>query len=377
MANLLKGFLDNVFKGTLNPKGNLADFAHASRLYVDDSFRLAPKQKFLYHVVFNIKPQAKVNDPPLSNHQRELNMLVKSVDLPQYTVDMVTAQQYNVKRKIQTKISYDPINITFHDDNYGVTTALWETYYRYYYNDGNYGSKDTQGNQSTNTNRSYSKSGGLTNNKNTQNKFGLDNDANIPFFTSIQIYQMARKTYTCYTLVNPIVQRWQHDTMNNQESGPVQNQMTVEYEAVFYSRGRVQANGAPAGFGQEHYDKTPSPNSLSGGGSTSLLGTGGILSGLFGANDGPYTYIGSQLGGGRGGITLGSIIRTANRLKNAKNLSKEGLKQEGFNILTGAIGRIGNTADQAYGVPNTFIGRSASNIGSGLKAVTKALIRNR
>ena len=377
MANLLKGFLDNVFKGTLNPKGNLADFAHASRLYVDDSFRLAPKQKFLYHVVFNINPQAKVTDPPLSNHQRELIMLVKSVDLPQYTVDMVTAQQYNVKRKIQTKISYDPINITFHDDNYGVTTALWETYYRYYYNDGNYGSKDTQGNQSTNTNRSYSKSGGLTNNKNTQNKFGLDNDANIPFFTSIQIYQMARKTYTCYTLVNPIVQRWQHDTMNNQESGPVQNQMTVEYEAVFYSRGRVQANGAPAGFGQEHYDKTPSPNSLSGGGSTSLLGTGGILSGLFGANDGPYTYIGSQLGGGRGGITLGSIIRTANRLKNAKNLSKEGLKQEGFNILTGAIGRIGNTADQAYGVPNTFIGRSASNIGSGLKAVTKALIRNR
>ena len=46
MANLLKGFLDNVLKGALNPKGNLADFAHASRLYVDDSFRLAPKQKF-------------------------------------------------------------------------------------------------------------------------------------------------------------------------------------------------------------------------------------------------------------------------------------------------------------------------------------------
>ena len=377
MANLLKGFLDNVLKGTLNPKGNLADFAHASRLYVDDSFRLAPKQKFLYHVVFNINPAAKITDPPLNNHQRELNMLVKAVDLPQYTVDMVTAQQYNVKRKIQTKISYDPINITFHDDNYGVTTALWETYYRYYYNDGNYGSKDTQGNQSTSTDRAYSKSAGLTKNKNTENKFGLDNDANIPFFTSIQIYQMARKTYTCYTLVNPIVQRWQHDSMNNQESGPVQNAMTVEYEAVFYSRGRVQANGAPAGFGEEHYDKTPSPNSLSGGGSTSLLGTGGVLSGLFGANDGPYTYIGSQLGGGRGGITLGSIIRTANRLKNAKNLSKEGLKQEGFNILTGAIGRIGNTADQAYGVPNTFIGRSASNLGSGIKAATKAILRSR
>ena len=308
MANLLKGFLDNVLKGTLNPKGNLGDFAHASRLYVDDSFRLAPKQKFLYHVVFNINPQAAITDPPLANHQRELNMLVKAVDLPQYTVDMITAQQYNIKRKIQTKIAYDPINITFHDDNYGVTTALWETYYRYYFKDGTYANKDTQGNQSTSTDRPYSKSGGLTNNKSTKNRFGLDSDANIPFFTSIQIYQMARKTYTCYTLVNPIIQRWQHDSMNNQESAPVQNQMSVEYEAVFYSRGRVQANGAPAGFGKEHYDRTPSPNSLSGGGSTSLLGTGGVLSGLFGANDGPYTYIGSQLGASRRGITLLSLI---------------------------------------------------------------------
>ena len=66
MANLLKGFLDNVLKGALNPKGNLADFAHASRLYVDDSFRLAPKQKFLYHVVFNINSGAQISDPPLA-----------------------------------------------------------------------------------------------------------------------------------------------------------------------------------------------------------------------------------------------------------------------------------------------------------------------
>ena len=28
MANLLKGFLDNLGKGVLNPKGNLGDFAH-------------------------------------------------------------------------------------------------------------------------------------------------------------------------------------------------------------------------------------------------------------------------------------------------------------------------------------------------------------
>ena len=369
MANLLKGFLDNVGKGALNPKGNLGDFAHGARLYVDDSFRLAPKQKFLYHCVFNLDPSvAKISDPPIKNHQRELNMLVKNVDLPKYSVDMVTVQQYNKKRNIQTKIVYDPVTIVFHDDNYGVTTALWETYYRYYYKDGNLGGKDTVGNPTTSTQRAYNRGSGYEGAKFNQTQFGLDNNTPIAnFFTSIQIYQLARKTYTCYTLVNPLIQQWQHDTLNNQQSDVMSNQMVVQYEAVFYSRGRISANGAPQGFGEEHYDKTPSPNSLLGGGSTSLLGDGGVLSGLFGAGDGPHTYIGSQLGAGKRGLTFASIITTANRIKNAKRLSKEGLRQEGFNILTGAIGRIGGTADSSYGVPNTFIGRSATNIGNALR----------
>ena len=301
-------------------------------------------------------------------------MLVKNVDLPKYSVDMVTVQQYNKKRNIQTKITYDPVTIVFHDDNYGVTTALWETYYRYYYKDGNHGGKDTVGNPTTSTQKAFNRGSGYEGARFNQNQFGLDNNTPIAnFFTSIQVYQLARKTYTCYTLVNPLIQQWQHDTLNNQQSDVMANQMTLQYEAVFYSRGRISANGAPQGFGEEHYDKTPSPNSLLGGGSTSLLGDGGILTGLFGAGDGPNTYIGSQLGAGRRGFTLASIITTANRIKNAKKLSKEGLRQEGFNILTGAIGRIGGTADSSYGVPNTFIGRSATNIGKGLKkAVTFA-----
>ena len=51
MANLLKGFLDNVLKGALNPKGNPVDFA-PSRLYVDDSFRLAPQTKIFISCCF-------------------------------------------------------------------------------------------------------------------------------------------------------------------------------------------------------------------------------------------------------------------------------------------------------------------------------------
>ena len=46
MANKLNGFLDNVVSGALSPKGNLGDFSHAARLYVDDAHRLSPKHKF-------------------------------------------------------------------------------------------------------------------------------------------------------------------------------------------------------------------------------------------------------------------------------------------------------------------------------------------
>ena len=63
MASFLNGFLDNVVSGALNPKGNLADYQHAARLYVDDNHRLTPKVKFLYHVTFNINSSAAL--PPI------------------------------------------------------------------------------------------------------------------------------------------------------------------------------------------------------------------------------------------------------------------------------------------------------------------------
>ena len=39
-------------------KGNLGDFRHASTVFVDGDYRLAPKVKFLYHVVFTINTAA-------------------------------------------------------------------------------------------------------------------------------------------------------------------------------------------------------------------------------------------------------------------------------------------------------------------------------
>ena len=84
MANRLNGFLDNLLTGALSPKGNLADAAHAARLYVDDAHRLTPKSKFLYHVSFNLNADAVQLIPQLKT--QEINMLVKQVDLPKYQI---------------------------------------------------------------------------------------------------------------------------------------------------------------------------------------------------------------------------------------------------------------------------------------------------
>ena len=327
--SFLNGFLDNVVSGALNPKGNLADYAHGSRLYVDDSHRLTPKVKFLYHVTFNINPGASAVIPQLrEKHMNELNMLVKSAQLPAYNIQTDVKHQYNRKKIVQKRIDYQPIQIVFHDDNYGVTTAMWEAYYRYYYRDGNYakitpdGSPDTGGGNFDPYNR-----GGQFGRK--QYRYGFDNDSSGPFFNSITISQMARKNYTSFTLVNPMIASWQHDTMDNSASDVVANTMTLEYETVHYSRGAI-GKGGPKGFAEEHYDKTPSPNSLAGGGASSLLGIGGVLAGGMGVLD--------DITGGK--ATFGTVLRAANVLQNAGGLTQGGVGQE---LLGSAINTLGQT----------------------------------
>ena len=61
MSNPFNNFLGQVIQGAGNPKGNLADFAHASRLYVDNTMALAPKNGWIFYVVFNIN-QAALNN---------------------------------------------------------------------------------------------------------------------------------------------------------------------------------------------------------------------------------------------------------------------------------------------------------------------------
>ena len=120
--NFLKGFQDGL--------PGMKDYQHASRLYVDNNFKLMPKQKFLFHVVFNTDETYSWTGS-IPARDIELNMLVKACDLPKYNMSMEEKTQYNKKMYTATRIAYEPVNITFHDDHADTVNAFWKKYYEY------------------------------------------------------------------------------------------------------------------------------------------------------------------------------------------------------------------------------------------------------
>ena len=59
MANPFSGFFDNLINGALSPKGNLGDYSHASKTFVDGNMRLAPKLKQSEVIIVNSCGDAK------------------------------------------------------------------------------------------------------------------------------------------------------------------------------------------------------------------------------------------------------------------------------------------------------------------------------
>lgn len=382
MANFLNGFLNNVKSGLGNPKGTLGDFQHAAKLYNSQSMRLAPKTKFLYHVVFNLNPAAVASGKfDIQKHGTAINMLVKSVELPKFRVTVDRPQQYNRKKAVQTKLEYENTSVVFHDDNFGLTTNLWSMYYGYYYGDSKHGGsagsstagamlsglgnivsglipgsngllgavKNFLGSSASGVPAAYQRNSFRGPALNIF-RYGLDNGSSVPFFSTIQIFQLARHQYQSYTLINPIITGWQHESLNSSSNEASQNTMTVAYEAVIYGAGPV-SRGNPKGFATEYYDNMPSPLGLLGGGVTSLFGQGGILGGI--------SSILGDLGPGGNGFTLGTIIKGINVYENAKRLTKEGVRQEGYSILKSAIGA--STGIDVSGVANTFFPKKSGN----------------
>ncbi len=331
MANAFTNFLSQ----TLNTPTQLRDYQHASRLYVDDYFRLAPKSGFLYYVVFNINEN---NNPIIqqfkSKNGPELGLLVKAVDLPKYRITTETINQYNKKTLVQSKIDYQPVSMTFHDDHNNTTIGMWKSYYNYYFVDG----KNVSG---LSIPPSYAdtkyKKIGTTIDESTS--YGMNNGQTEPFFRSIEIYQLNRQQFTAFILVNPVITDFSHDKLDQSQSKLLENNMSVQFETVLYGTGRIKKDN-PAGFATIHYDTTPGPLSVFGGGNNSILGPGGIIPG-----------IGEVLGGAGDTSALG-LFKTARGatalIKNAKNISKASILSEGYGILD-KVARTGKLPDVLTG----------------------------
>ena len=338
---IFDGFFDNFASGILNPKGNLADWRHASRLFVDEKMKFAPKTKFLYHVQFTLSEPAKRFIPGLDKFSNTIGGLVYSSDLPTYSAQVETRNKYNRKKNFQTGIEYNPITIEFFDDNLGATTKLLESYYKYYFADS-FQELDTGAFGDTHGRLGGDIQGDTLYTEGGNNfKFGMDNNLpTIPFFHKIEISQLARRTYNTYTLVRPILTEWNHDSVDSGDnSTAMKNSITVRYESVLYSAGEVEAgeNGEPTGFGDPaHYDNTPSPISVLGGGQQGVLGiiggAGDVLSGEFGV--------------------AGGAVAGFNLVQSAQNLTTEGVIEEGLNLATSALNDL--QSPDIGGLPNTF-----------------------
>ena len=157
-------------------------------------------------------------------------------------------------------------------------------------------------------------------------RHGFDNNSSIPFFQKITVYQMANKQYASYTLVNPVITAWNHDSLDYSSSVPAEQTMTLAYEAVAYDTGYV-SQGNPPGFAQDHYDTLPSPLKLAGGTHNNLFGPAGVLAGA----EAVFGSVSNMLAD-PSNISINDILRTGtqaiNTYNSAKNLNIAGVKNE-------------------------------------------------
>lgn len=325
VINIGMNLLDN-FMGQLGTGDTIKDYRHASRLFVSNNFALAPKAGWLFHVFFDL-------DPSLTRLARdsslEAGMLVKSVDLPKFTIDTKTYNSYNRVNIVQNKIKYDPVSITFHDDRSNVARNLWFDYFNYYYRDTDNGYGDSGGGVNP---IYYARHKYHTGQRDVLNKFGYTprvEATNTQYFQAIRIYSLNQKRFAEYTLINPTITSFRHGTHDtSQDNSILENTMTISYETVLYASGQVSLSTV-RGFADLHYDKAPSPLSVAGGGTNSILGPGGI----FNAVD---TVIGSA-GAGNYGAAAFNLFRGYQKNKNINfsQLASTELITAGVDLIRG------------------------------------------
>lgn len=352
---------------------NLRDYTHASKTFTTNSYELKPRFKFLFHVSFTLNVQAiPALRGTISNDEIiQYSYLVKTVDLPKFNISNDVLNQYNRKRIVQTKIDYEPVSITFHDDGGDNSRNMWYNYFKYYYKDPSqkYLSNAEPTNGFIGKLANY-QTGFSYNNRDIydQERIGNVNDwgyigeayndgtqdssGKPPFFRDIRITGLDQHKFAQYILINPLITNWSHDQYDySQGNGIMTNTMQIRYETVKYFSGAL--SGAKpdvnvVGFADPaHYDTRKSPLARPGSTAT-IFGQGGLLDTAEGIMEDLES--GSVLG------VIGAIQKagTAYNTFKGKNLSsivKSEATALGKNILIGSLpGAVRTVAGAADGV---------------------------
>jgi hypothetical protein len=345
--DFIKGFLS----GITGPQ--LKDYQHASKTFIPNAFAYAPKVKFLFHCVFNINTQIPGILQLLGEANTTISKTVKSVQLPSYQFQVEELNQYNRKRYANTKINYNPVQITFHDDNSDLVRQMWYAYYQYYIKDSQYSyngipaSDGSPGSDPTFAGFSYNASDIYVGERQIGD-FGLVGEGrgsplntqpgvatNPNFFNDITIFGFNQHNYSAYTLINPMITEFAHDTYDYSAGGqPMQNTMTIKYELVKYYSGALNGAtkaGAPPFFGRtEDYDQVTSAITRPGGNAT-ILGKGGLL-------DAGQGILNDLAAGNPIGAAL-TAVRASQTFKgkNLKSIAKQEVNQTASQVLSQGV----------------------------------------
>ena len=373
MSNILKSFLTGVF----GP--DLKSYSHASRLYVDNYYQYAPKNGWIYYVMFNINPDITL---PLVQSYRQNNptigALVKSAELPKFKMATEVLNQYNKKTYVQSKIEYTPVALTMHDDHDNTTTALWEAYYRYYFADNSEATKSFVSGPDKFNDLKYRPQPS----EGSRVDYGMNNGIKTykPFFKSISLFQLNRQQFTGFNLVNPIITDWAHDSLNQSDGKLLENKMTIGYETVQYATGKLKSNNinSPDAFLELIYDKTPSPSGIGGTGLPNIFGGIKGITDLLGGDASQSGYVAYPLGGDENSPIPGRPKPATSIFGLLKTVGgKTGYDIAG-GFLKGAIGDSVSKGLKGLGISSNIASRIAGPAGSIgtsllLGGITKAL----
>jgi hypothetical protein len=358
MTNL-SSFGENVLQGFIGSAG-LKDYSHASKTFRSNNYELTPRSKYLFHCYFNLNTGGipALANAFQNNDVASIGLMVKTVDLPSYQIAQETLNQYNRKRIVQTKINYQPVTITLHDDQSDLIRNLWYNYYTYYYKDSIYPYNNVPSQSGTSGQNALMQNGfgygvadTYSGRQNTDWGFVGEGYADSSpetatgqpgkprFFNDITIYGLAQKRFASYVLINPIITDWKSEQYDySAGGGTMSHTLTIAYETVKYNSGPIggaKPSNAVKGFADPaHYDVTRSSLSRPGGTAT-VFGQGGIIDAVEG-----FTEDLQALADGRGGLQniLGAVQTAGTAYNTFKNvnigqLAGQELKNIGVSVL--------------------------------------------